>query len=372
MRRTAVDDLAGRAVDELSGGQRQRVWLAMVLAQQTPLLLLDEPTTFLDIAHQLEVLDLCADLHEHHGHTVVTVLHDLNHACRYASHLIAMREGRIVAEGNPAEIVDADARRARLRPALARHPRPGDRAAPDRPGAPMTRPFPLHTGIADRDLGPPAHAAHDALHAARARVRRSRRRAAGRDPHARLGRPTPRSSCCRSSAGASRTASPSSTGATSPCARFDPARATIDVDFYLHGDLGRASAWGSRAQPGDVVGYAGPRTHWEPDPAAEWALLAADETGLPALLAILETLPAGLPVFAFAEVEDEGERQAVASAADVDLRWISRERRPAGTTSVLIDAVRALALPPGAAAGVGRRRGARHARRAPPPQGRAP
>ena len=107
MRRTAVDDLAGRAVDELSGGQRQRVWLAMVLAQQTPLLLLDEPTTFLDIAHQLEVLDLCADLHEHHGHTVVAVLHDLNHACRYATHLIAMREGAIVARGNPAEIVDA-------------------------------------------------------------------------------------------------------------------------------------------------------------------------------------------------------------------------------------------------------------------------
>ena len=79
----------------------------MVLAQQTPLLLLDEPTTFLDIAHQLEVLDLCADLHEHHGHTVVCVLHDLNHACRYANHLIAMREGRIVAEGDPAEIVDA-------------------------------------------------------------------------------------------------------------------------------------------------------------------------------------------------------------------------------------------------------------------------
>ena len=107
MRRTAVDDLAARAVDELSGGQRQRVWLAMVLAQQTPLMLLDEPTTFLDIAHQLEVLDLCADLHAQHGHTVVTVLHDLNHACRYANHLIAMREGAIVAEGNPAEIVDA-------------------------------------------------------------------------------------------------------------------------------------------------------------------------------------------------------------------------------------------------------------------------
>jgi iron complex transport system ATP-binding protein len=92
-------------VDELSGGQRQRVWLAMALAQQTQILLLDEPTTFLDIAHQLEVLDLCADLHEHQGRTLVAVLHDLNHACRYATHLIAMNDGQIVAEGPPREIV---------------------------------------------------------------------------------------------------------------------------------------------------------------------------------------------------------------------------------------------------------------------------
>ena len=77
--------------------------------------------------------------------------------------------------------------------------------------------------------------------------------------------------------------------------RFDPAQATIDVDIYLHGDLGRASAWARRAKAGDPVGYAGPRTHWEPDPDAAWALLAADETGLPALLAILESLPAGPP-----------------------------------------------------------------------------
>ena len=93
MRKTRVDDLADRLVDELSGGQRQRVWLAMALAQETPLLLLDEPTTFLDIAHQMEVLDLCAELHEQ-GRTLVAVLHDLNHACRYATHLIAMRDGR--------------------------------------------------------------------------------------------------------------------------------------------------------------------------------------------------------------------------------------------------------------------------------------
>ena len=107
MAATRVADLADRCVDELSGGQRQRVWLAMVLAQETPILLLDEPTTFLDIAHQIEVLDLCAELHEN-GTTLVAVLHDLNQACRYATHLIVMRDGRIVAEGDPAEIVTAE------------------------------------------------------------------------------------------------------------------------------------------------------------------------------------------------------------------------------------------------------------------------
>jgi iron complex transport system ATP-binding protein len=105
---TGVSELAERIVDELSGGQRQRVWLAMALAQDTPILLLDEPTTFLDIAHQVEVLDLCADLHERHGRTLVAVLHDLNHACRYASHLVAMRDGAIVAQGDPREIVTAE------------------------------------------------------------------------------------------------------------------------------------------------------------------------------------------------------------------------------------------------------------------------
>jgi iron-siderophore transport system ATP-binding protein len=107
MRATRVDDLAGRPVDELSGGQRQRVWLAMALAQDTQLLLLDEPTTFLDIQHQIEVLDLCAELHEQ-GRTLVAVLHDLNQACRYATHLIALREGQVVARGAPAEVVDAE------------------------------------------------------------------------------------------------------------------------------------------------------------------------------------------------------------------------------------------------------------------------
>ncbi|TDC24391.1 ABC transporter ATP-binding protein [Streptomyces sp. 8K308] len=108
MAATGVAELADRYVDELSGGQRQRVWIAMALAQQTPLLLLDEPTTFLDIAHQIELLDLCARLHEEQGRTLVAVLHDLNHAARYATHLIAMRDGRVVAEGTPADIVTAE------------------------------------------------------------------------------------------------------------------------------------------------------------------------------------------------------------------------------------------------------------------------
>ncbi|MHA7286937.1 ABC transporter ATP-binding protein [Arthrobacter sp. MDT3-44] len=97
--------LADRTVDELSGGQRQRVWIAMALAQQTGILLLDEPTTFLDVTHQIEVLDLITDLNRRSGTTVVMVLHDLNLAARYADHLIAMRDGRIVAEGPPAAVV---------------------------------------------------------------------------------------------------------------------------------------------------------------------------------------------------------------------------------------------------------------------------
>ncbi|WP_395359922.1 ABC transporter ATP-binding protein [Streptomyces sp. YH02] len=108
MEATGVAELAERYVDELSGGQRQRVWIAMALAQQTPLLLLDEPTTYLDIQHQIDVLDLCAELHETQGRTLVAVLHDLNHAARYATHLIAVRDGEVVAEGPPAEVVTAE------------------------------------------------------------------------------------------------------------------------------------------------------------------------------------------------------------------------------------------------------------------------
>ncbi len=105
---TGVDDLAERLVDELSGGQRQRVWMAMALAQETDLLLLDEPTTYLDIAHQMDILDLCAQLHQEQGRTLVAVLHDLNHAARYATHMIAMRDGEVLATGAPEDVVTAE------------------------------------------------------------------------------------------------------------------------------------------------------------------------------------------------------------------------------------------------------------------------
>jgi iron complex transport system ATP-binding protein len=107
MQATNITALSDRLVDELSGGQRQRVWIAMVLAQETPILLLDEPTTFLDIAHQIELMEMLKTLNAE-GHTIIAVLHDLNQACRYASHLIAMKDGAIIAEGLPSAIISED------------------------------------------------------------------------------------------------------------------------------------------------------------------------------------------------------------------------------------------------------------------------
>jgi iron complex transport system ATP-binding protein len=105
LRLTDTTDLASRHVDELSGGQRQRVWIAMALAQDTDILLLDEPTTFLDLSHQVDVLDLLMDLNRTRKSTIAIVLHDLNLAARYADHLIAMKDGQIVASGSPTEVV---------------------------------------------------------------------------------------------------------------------------------------------------------------------------------------------------------------------------------------------------------------------------
>lgn len=105
---TALDDLRERPVDQLSGGQRQRAWIAMALAQQTEILLLDEPTTSLDIAHRLEVLELLRRLNRERGRTIVMVLHDLNEAARHADHMVALRDGQLIAEGVPHRVVTQD------------------------------------------------------------------------------------------------------------------------------------------------------------------------------------------------------------------------------------------------------------------------
>lgn len=105
---TGLLEFADRAVDHLSGGQRQRAWIAMALAQDTDILFLDEPTTFLDMAHQLEVLKLLQKLNETEGRTIVMVVHDLNHATRYAQHMVCIKQGNVLGEGSPQEVMTPD------------------------------------------------------------------------------------------------------------------------------------------------------------------------------------------------------------------------------------------------------------------------
>lgn len=105
---TNMQDFHDRPVDQLSGGQRQRAWIAMALAQETDILFLDEPTTYLDMAHQLEVLKLLVKLNANQNRTIVMVVHDLNHATRYAQHMIAIKEGTVVSEGSPAEVMNKE------------------------------------------------------------------------------------------------------------------------------------------------------------------------------------------------------------------------------------------------------------------------
>jgi iron complex transport system ATP-binding protein len=105
LRITTIDELADRSLDSLSGGQRQRAWIAMVLAQDTDILLLDEPTTFLDLAHQVELLDLLDELQESQGKTIVMILHDLNLSCRYADYLVAIQQGKVYATGTPEQVM---------------------------------------------------------------------------------------------------------------------------------------------------------------------------------------------------------------------------------------------------------------------------
>lgn len=108
LKATGMEELKERPVDSLSGGQRQRAWIAMTLAQDTDILLLDEPTTYLDLTHQIEILDLLFELNETEKRTIVMVLHDLNLACRYAHHIVAIRDGKVYAEGKPEVVINCD------------------------------------------------------------------------------------------------------------------------------------------------------------------------------------------------------------------------------------------------------------------------
>jgi len=104
---TNLHDLSERSLDSLSGGQRQRAWIALTLAQKTEIILLDEPTTYLDMTHQIEILDLLQEMNENESRTIVMVLHDINLACRYADHIVAVKNGEIITQGTPSEVVDA-------------------------------------------------------------------------------------------------------------------------------------------------------------------------------------------------------------------------------------------------------------------------
>ena len=362
MAATRVADLADRVVDELSGGQRQRVWLAMALAQETPILLLDEPTTFLDIAHQVEVLDLCAELHAEQGRTLVAVLHDLNQASRYATHLVAMRDGAIVAQGEPAETVTAE-----LVETVFGLP---CRVIDDpEAGTPLV--LPLGRGVRApvtlaRVPGCPAASSRCAPASRRSCASRRSRRAcrASRSPPPSLptsasssparsspsaGRRPAASWCCRGDAGASRPAPRTSTGATTRSAPTTPRGPRSTSTSSCTATTGARRRGLSAPRP--ATGSDSParaRTGASTPAAPTGRCCVADETGLPALLAILEALPAGHRATALVEVGDDAERQPVESAADVELHWLSRGGRAPGTTTVLVDALRDLALPAGA------------------------
>ncbi|CAG7638638.1 ABC transporter ATP-binding protein [Paenibacillus allorhizosphaerae] len=141
---TGMSEFADRPVDQLSGGQRQRAWIAMALAQQTDILFLDEPTTFLDMAHQLEVLKLLQKLNREENRTIIMVVHDLNHATRYAQHMVAIQKGQVVSEGAPEQVVTKEVLRQVFGIEVDIVPDP-------RTGVPLCLPFEL-VGAAAADL----------------------------------------------------------------------------------------------------------------------------------------------------------------------------------------------------------------------------
>ncbi|MEK8131209.1 ABC transporter ATP-binding protein [Paenibacillus filicis] len=149
---TGMNEFAERPIDQMSGGQRQRAWIAMALAQGTDILFLDEPTTFLDMAHQLEVLKLLEKLNREEGRTIVMVVHDLNHAALYAHHIVAIKHGDLIVEGSPEEVITCDM----LREVFAIR---ADIIQDPRTGAPLCFPYGL---VGDIEAGDATHVAEPA------------------------------------------------------------------------------------------------------------------------------------------------------------------------------------------------------------------
>lgn len=405
---TRTEELSDRLLDELSGGQRQRAWIAMALAQRTDVLLLDEPTTYLDVTHQLEVLDVVRELNQRRGTTVGIVLHDLQLAARYADHLVAVRQGAIHSQGSPAEVITAETVREVFALNALISPDPVT-------GTPMVLPLTRETPPdsqedsmtatesptrSDAAVRVPALEASPQLAfsltvAARRMVGANLVRLTFTSPDLRhlgvggplldvrvkLIVPAPGST-------ADHFAALRPTAVSDPSAfdgwyrdwlQVDPAERgwmrtysvralrgaghpgnvgpdpELDIDMVLHLEepvvegTGVAARWAASAQVGDEITLLGPNTHLVgPDyggiefrpGTARRLLLAGDETALPAICAVIESLPESFTGHALIEVPDAADEQRVPTRSDVEITWLARGDAPHGT--LLDPAVRTL------------------------------
>ncbi|MEE1617978.1 SIP domain-containing protein [Brachybacterium sp. J153] len=431
---TRTAELSGRLLDELSGGQRQRVWIAMALAQRTDVLLLDEPTTFLDVTHQLEVLDVVRELNRTRGTTVGIVLHDLNLAARYADHLVAVAGGAIHSQGSPRAVITAPMVRevfaldALITPdpvtgtpmvlplargavtALDSDPEERtmtttatatqDRADQDAPGADAAPEGGEEQGAEEQSGLLPAIEASPQLAfpltvGARRMVGRNLVRLTLTGPHLRhfgvngplldlrvkliIPGPAARSDLFAALRPEALADPDRFDGWYRDWLQVDPAERgwmrtysirelrgaghpgnlgpdpELDLDMVLHLEQpevpgrGVAARWAASAQVGDEITLLGPNRHLlGPDyPGIEFRpgtarrlLLAGDETALPAICAILESLPESFTGHALIEVPHEDDAQRVLTRSGVEISWLARGDAPHGT--LLDPAVRTL------------------------------
>lgn len=401
---TRTEDLSDRLLDELSGGQRQRAWIAMALAQRTDVLLLDEPTTYLDVTHQLEVLDVVRELNRTRGTTVAIVLHDLQLAARYADHLVAVRHGAVHSQGEPSAVITTEMVREvfALNALIAPDPVTGtpmvlpmtrEAAAGPEKEDPMTLTQSEQVRVPALEGSP--QLAFDLTVAARRMVGKNLVRLTLTSPELRhLGVGGPlldlrvKLIIPPEGGGADHFAALRPDAVSDPDAfdgwyrdwlQVDTAERgwmrtysvrelrgaghpgnvgpdpELDLDMVLHLEepvvpgRGVAARWAAAAQVGDHVSLLGPNTHLT-DPSyggiefrpgtARRLLLAGDETALPAICAILESLPESFTGHALIEVPHAEDEQRVPTRSGVELTWLARGDAPHGT--LLDPAVRTL------------------------------